>query len=105
MGSEIDGAYSDHQHAHPPAVMTTPCHISLPVGREHHLLRGRERGARLRRSAASVNLAGDDAKAKEAAAQLARDAGYDPIDCGELVSARDLERLLGLLGRMGHSLE
>ncbi len=52
-----------------------------------------------------IILAGDDANAKEIVAQLARDAVYDPIDCGELVAARDLERLLGLFGAISHSLE
>jgi hypothetical protein len=53
--------------------------------------------------AASVFLAGDDAEAKETVAGLARDMGLDPVDCGPLVSARDLERLLGLLGTVGQS--
>lgn len=53
--------------------------------------------------AASVFLAGDDAEAKETVAGLARDMGFDPVDCGPLVSARDLERLLGILGTIGQS--
>src|SRR5205085_5213450 len=48
--------------------------------------------------AASVFLASDDDEAKQTVASLARDMGYDPIDCGPLANARDLERLLGLLG-------
>jgi predicted dinucleotide-binding enzyme len=55
--------------------------------------------------AASVFLAGDDAPAKEAVSALARDMGYDPVDCGGLAGARDLEALLGLFGAIGHSLE
>jgi NADPH-dependent F420 reductase len=55
--------------------------------------------------AASVFLAADDVAAKETVASLARDMGYDPVDCGPLASARDLERLLSVLGTVGHSLE
>ena len=53
--------------------------------------------------AASVFLASDDDEAKQTVASLARDMGYDPIDCGPLANARDLERLLGLLGTVGQS--
>ncbi|MGH2740329.1 MAG: NADPH-dependent F420 reductase [Actinomycetota bacterium] len=53
--------------------------------------------------AASVFLAGDDTEAKETVASLAKDMGYDPIDCGPLESARDLERMLTILGTIGHS--
>lgn len=55
--------------------------------------------------AVSVFLAGDDPEAKEIVASLARDMGYDPIDCGPLTGARDLEVLLGLSGTIGHSFE
>lgn len=55
--------------------------------------------------AASVFLAGDDAKAKEVVAALAREMGYDPIDCGALVAARDLERLLAIMGTIGQGFE
>ncbi len=55
--------------------------------------------------AASVFLAGDDPEAKEIVASLARDMGYDPVDCGPLTGARDLERLLGTFGTLGQSFE
>ncbi|MFN2591083.1 MAG: NADPH-dependent F420 reductase [Actinomycetota bacterium] len=55
--------------------------------------------------AASVLLAADDQAAKESVAGLARDIGYDPVDCGPLPSARDLERLLSAYGAIGHNLE
>ncbi|MGQ0669209.1 MAG: NADPH-dependent F420 reductase [Actinomycetota bacterium] len=55
--------------------------------------------------AAAVFLAGDDAQAKQAVAELARDMGYDPVDCGSLANARALEHLLSLLGTIGHSYE
>jgi NADPH-dependent F420 reductase len=48
-------------------------------------------------TAATVFIAGDDAKAKEVVAELARDMGYDPADAGPLSSARYLERLAGLM--------
>lgn len=55
--------------------------------------------------AASVFLAGDDESAKATVASLAQDMGYEPIDCGPLASARDLERLLSCFGAIGHGLE
>jgi hypothetical protein len=38
-------------------------------------------------------IAGDDKKAKQAVAQLTRDIGFDPIDCGPLKAARFLEAM------------
>jgi 8-hydroxy-5-deazaflavin:NADPH oxidoreductase len=38
-------------------------------------------------------MAGDDASAKQTVAQLTRDIGFDPIDCGPLKSARYLEAM------------
>ena len=38
-------------------------------------------------------IAGDDLKAKQTAAQLTRDIGFDPVDCGPLKSARYLEAM------------
>jgi hypothetical protein len=52
--------------------------------------------------AASVFLASDDDDAKEKVATLARDMGFDPIDSGPLKNARSLERLLTILGTLGH---
>jgi len=46
---------------------------------------------------ASVLLAGDDAKAKEAVASLARDAGYDPVDAGPLWSAFNVEKVAAVM--------
>ena len=52
--------------------------------------------------AASVFLAGDDEAAKGTVSSLALDMGFDPIDCGPLSGARDLERLLASMGTIGH---
>ena len=38
-------------------------------------------------------IAGDDVKAKQTVAQLTRDIGYDPVDCGPLKAARYLEAM------------
>jgi predicted dinucleotide-binding enzyme len=54
--------------------------------------------------AASVLLAGDDEAAKDQVAALARDMGYDPVDCGPLANARDLERMLTTFGTLGATL-
>jgi predicted dinucleotide-binding enzyme len=54
--------------------------------------------------APSVFVAADDPDAKEVVIGLAREIGYDPVDVGPLESARDLERLVGMLGTMGHGL-
>jgi predicted dinucleotide-binding enzyme len=55
--------------------------------------------------AASVLLAGNDAEAKEIVASLARDMGYDPVDCGPLANARGLEQMLGAFGTIGATLQ
>ncbi len=41
----------------------------------------------------SAFYAGDDAEAKQTVAQLTRDMGFDPIDCGPLKSARYLDAM------------
>ena len=38
-------------------------------------------------------IAGDDLKAKQIVAQLTRDIGFDPVDCGPLEAARYLEAM------------
>ena len=38
-------------------------------------------------------IAGDDVKAKQTVAQLTRDIGFDPVDCGPLKAARYLEAM------------
>jgi len=55
--------------------------------------------------AASVFLAGDDAEAKDTVASLARDMGYDPLDCGPLANARGLEQLLASFATIGATLQ
>jgi 8-hydroxy-5-deazaflavin:NADPH oxidoreductase len=45
---------------------------------------------------ATMFYAGDDAAAKQTAARLAADLGFDPIDAGPLANARFLEMLAGL---------
>jgi predicted dinucleotide-binding enzyme len=47
--------------------------------------------------AASVLIAGDDARAKRSVFTLARDMGFHPVDVGPLRSARDLEKLIGVM--------
>jgi hypothetical protein len=43
--------------------------------------------------AATMFYAGDDAGAKQTAAKLAEDLGFDPVDAGPLANARYLETL------------
>lgn len=38
-------------------------------------------------------IAGNDLKAKNTVAQLTRDIGFDPVDCGPLLAARYLEAM------------
>jgi len=42
-------------------------------------------------------LAGDDLKAKQTVAQLTKDIGFDPVDCGPLKAARNLEAMGNLI--------
>ena len=54
--------------------------------------------------APSVFLASDDEEAKGSVAKLARDMGFDPRDCGALSASSTLERMLTVLGTIGHGL-
>ena len=42
-------------------------------------------------------IAGDDLKAKQTVAQLTSDIGFDPVDCGPLKAARNLEAMGNLI--------
>lgn len=42
-------------------------------------------------------IAGDDLKAKQTVAQLTKDIGFDPVDCGPLKAARSLEAMANLI--------
>ncbi len=42
-------------------------------------------------------LAGDNLKAKQTVAQLTKDIGFDPVDCGPLKAARNLEAMGNLI--------
>jgi 8-hydroxy-5-deazaflavin:NADPH oxidoreductase len=55
-------------------------------GREHHL---------------SMFFVGDDAEAKTVAQTLIRDAGFEPVDAGELRNARLLEPFGLMMGQLG----
>jgi NADPH-dependent F420 reductase len=48
--------------------------------------------------AASVFICSDDYEAKQTVMALARDIGFDPVDCGSAESARGLTQLLGVMG-------
>lgn len=45
---------------------------------------------------------GDDARAKEIAARLIRDVGFDPIDAGPLRVARYIEPFTLLVGQLAY---
>jgi 8-hydroxy-5-deazaflavin:NADPH oxidoreductase len=51
--------------------------------------------------AASVLICGDDPKANDVVAGLARCIGFDPVDVGPLASTRHLERLVVVMGGLG----
>jgi predicted dinucleotide-binding enzyme len=50
----------------------------------------------------SMVYCGDDAPAKEVAAQLIRDVGFDPVDAGPLRSARYVEPFTLLVGQLAY---
>lgn len=52
--------------------------------------------------AATMFYAGDDTAAKEAAARLAQDLGFDPVDAGPLANARYLETLASFWGVLAY---
>jgi len=49
-------------------------------------------------------MAGNDAKAKQTVAQLARDIGFDPVDAGDLTVARYLEPMAMMIINLGYGL-
>jgi hypothetical protein len=48
-------------------------------------------------------IAGDDVKAKQTVAQLTKDIGFDPVDCGPLKAARNLEAMGNLIINLAYS--
>jgi hypothetical protein len=48
-------------------------------------------------------IAGDDLKAKETVAQLTRDIGFDPVDCGPIKAARYLDSMAMLIIQLAFS--
>jgi len=46
---------------------------------------------------------GDDARAKRVAARLIRQLGFDPVNCGAIMSARYLEPLAMLVGELAYN--
>lgn len=53
--------------------------------------------------AADLAICGDDPEAKAAGAELARDAGFRPVDCGGLDAAPDLEGFARMVIRTAYS--
>jgi predicted dinucleotide-binding enzyme len=48
-------------------------------------------------------IAGDDLKAKQTVAQLTKDIGFDPVDCGPLKAARYLEAMGIMIINLGYN--
>jgi predicted dinucleotide-binding enzyme len=48
-------------------------------------------------------IAGDDLKAKQTVAQLTRDIGFDPVDCGPLKAARYLDAMGIMIIRLAYN--
>lgn len=61
--------------------------------------------AQVARMKPDVIYCGDDARAKSTAAQLARDAGFNPLDAGALRVARYLEPFGVLIGQLAYEQE
>ena len=58
--------------------------------------------SRKKRSLPNVAYCGDDRDAKKIAASLICDAGFEPIDCGPLSSARFLEPFTMIIGKLAY---
>lgn len=56
-------------------------------------------------SSRSMFYVGDDAEAKQTAETLIQDAGFEPVDAGELQNARLLEPFGLLMGQMGFAVD
>ena len=52
---------------------------------------------------ATMFYAGDDIEAKQIAAQLAREIGFEPVDVGTLSASKFLETLAGVWGQLAYS--
>ena len=48
-------------------------------------------------------ITGDDLKAKQTVAQLTKDIGFDPVDCGPLKAARNLEAMGNLIINLAYN--
>lgn len=48
-------------------------------------------------------IAGDDLKAKQTVAQLTKDIGFDPVDCGPLKAARYLEEMGNMIINLAYT--
>ncbi len=48
-------------------------------------------------------IAGDNLKAKQTVAKLTKDIGFDPVDCGPLKAARNLEAMGNLIINLGYN--
>ena len=48
-------------------------------------------------------IAGDDLKAKQTVAQLTRDIGFDPVDCGPLKAARYLDAMAIMIIKLAYT--
>jgi len=60
-------------------------------------------GVRVLREQPAVPYCGNDARAKRVAARLIRQLGFEPVNCGSLVSARYLEPLAMLVGELAYN--
>ena len=60
-------------------------------------------GVRVLREQPAVCYCGDDIRAKRISARLIRHLGFEPVDCGALMSARYLEPLAMLVGELAYN--
>jgi 8-hydroxy-5-deazaflavin:NADPH oxidoreductase len=71
----------------------------------HEQVINSESGSNFNGVVANVFLCGEDPAARQIVAELAREIGYAPVDCGPLSSARFLEAISGLKVRLSYDLE
>jgi len=64
-----------------------------------------ERGAEFGEMRAQIFYAGDDKDAKQAVAELIETTGFEPIDTGDLISARFMEQLTMLVLQIDNNLK
>jgi predicted dinucleotide-binding enzyme len=65
---------------------------------------GNQSTGRIGQEQLTLFIAGNDMKAKDVVAQLAKDIGFDPVDCGDIKAARYLDAMAMLIMQLAYNI-